>query len=465
VSQAMPQVVLARRPEFTPRALPGQPAGKSFADAIRVLRTRQNAEGGFGLWTASVQTSEFASVYAIHLLLEATERGEKVPDDMVQKGLAYLRRLGASPAHDLVQARARAYAAYLLTRQGIVTTPMLTGLREKLDDKYPKEWPQDLIAAYLGASYQLLKQERLADSLMDRPLARLGQSSTPYRYESYYDPLVHDAQVLYLASRHFPQRARSISASTLADMIRPIQQGHFHTLSAAYTILALDAYATAVGSAALGKLSITEIGRDGTARPLALPNNLLPRVSFAPDAATLRFANAERLTTFYSVAEAGFDRTPRASELRSGLEVFREYLGAAGTPITSVRLGEEITVRLRFRSIDRPVVRDVALVDLLPGGFEPVLTPTPVAGAAGVHGWANPLGGGGAWSAEFADVREERVVLYGTVGPHMSEFTYRIKATNVGRFAVPPAYGESLYDRTVQARSLPGQVTVERPAR
>src|SRR5439155_502149 len=203
----------------------------------------------------------------------------------------------------LAQARTRAYAAYLLTRQGIVTTPMLTGLRERLDDKYPKDWPADLAAAYLAASYQLLKQERLAGSLIDKPLERIGQSVAPYRYESYYDPLVHDAQVLYLVTRHFPQRARALSAATLADMIKPIQQGRFHTLSAAYTILALDAYATLVSPVVLGKLAITEVPRDGAARSLALPGTLVPRVPFASDTATLRFANSEPLTTFYSVTE------------------------------------------------------------------------------------------------------------------------------------------------------------------
>src|SRR5207249_5453621 len=147
VSTAMPQVVLARRPELLAPPRPGLTPGRNFADAVRVLRTRQNAEGGFGLWTASVQASEFASVYAVHLLLEAAERDEYVPADMIQKGNAYLQQLGTIPAQDLAQARTRAYAAYLLTRQGIVTTPMLTGLRERLDDRYPKDWPADLAAA------------------------------------------------------------------------------------------------------------------------------------------------------------------------------------------------------------------------------------------------------------------------------------------------------------------------------
>ena len=44
----------------------------------------------------------------------------------------------------------------------------------------------------------------------------------------------------------------------------------------------------------------------------------------------------------------------------------------------------------------------------------------------------------------------------------MREFVYRIKATNAGTYIVPPAYGESMYDRTVQARSLGSKLNVER---
>jgi len=59
-------------------------------------------------------------------------------------------------------------------------------------------------------------------------------------------------------------------------------------------------------------------------------------------------------------------------------------------------------------------------------------------------------------------VREERVVLYGAVTAKVTEYRYRIRATNVGTFVVPPAYGESMYERDVQARSMPGKIVVER---
>lgn len=466
VSQAVPALVLGQRSEFAPLA-GAKHAGETLAEAVRVLRTRQNAEGGFGLWAASVQADEFASVYAIHLLLEARERGDAVPQDMVQQGLAYLEQLASTPARDLYTTRTRAYAAYLLTRQGIVTTAMLTRLRETLEAKYPKKWGDDLVAAWLAASYQLLKQESVANTLIARPAELLVERGQPFRYENYYDPLVRDVATLYVLARHFPARARALPSEAMLAMMKPIADNRFNTLSAAWTILALDAYANTVGTQALGKLSITAIDAAGKAQALALPENLVPRTGFAPGTAKLRFGNDANLTSYYALSEAGFDRKLPAGEVRKGLELIREYLDAKGRPVASVKIGDEVTVRLRFRALDRNWLGSLALVDLLPGGFEPVLQARAAAtegGAADDASWNNPLGRGGNWNAEYADIREDRVVLYGNAGKDVAEFSYRIKATNAGKFTVPPAYGESLYEREIQARTAAGRIVVEKPA-
>ena len=71
--------------------------------------------------------------------------------------------------------------------------------------------------------------------------------------------------------------------------------------------------------------------------------------------------------------------------------------------------------------------------------------------------WRAPIGlASSTWKPEYADIREDRVVIYGTATTDVREFVYRIKATNAGHYIVPPAYGESLYDRSVQARSAGG---------
>jgi hypothetical protein len=71
--------------------------------------------------------------------------------------------------------------------------------------------------------------------------------------------------------------------------------------------------------------------------------------------------------------------------------------------------------------------------------------------------WRSPVGlDSSTWKPEYADVREDRVVIYGAATPDVREFVYRIKPSNAGTFIVPPAYGESMYDRRVQARSAGG---------
>jgi uncharacterized repeat protein (TIGR01451 family) len=168
------------------------------------------------------------------------------------------------------------------------------------------------------------------------------------------------------------------------------------------------------------------------------------------------------------VTNAGFDRNPPTGELRQGIEILREYVDAQGQPITTVRSGEEITVRLRMRAIDPDTIANVAVTDLLPGGFEPVLqsaadpadAEAPSAGSS-----FDRLGRGGSWRPQFIDVREDRVVLYGGLSKDMAEYRYRIRATNAGTYQVPPSYAESMYDRTLRARTSPSRVTIRWPDR
>ncbi|HKB61032.1 MAG TPA: alpha-2-macroglobulin [Gallionellaceae bacterium] len=486
-SQAIPAIVLDKRPEFA-KGNQKLAVARTLDETWRMLRMRQNGDGGFGLWDASVQPDEFASVYAIHMMLEAADHGEPVPGDMLLKGMSYLQTYAASPGDSLWELRTRAYAAYLLTRQTVVTTPILTSLRESLEKRYPKVWKDDLAAAYLAASYKLLKQDSLASDLIDHSEAVLRKSGGEFDYGHYYDPLIRDAQILYLLSRHFPDRARDLPASVMANMVKPVVDGDFNTLSSAYLILALDAYAGTAGHEGLGKLGIDSIDAQGKATPLTLPDNLVPRVNFPPTSRKLKFTNDKSgIPTYYSVAETGFDKKPEAKELRRGMEVLREYTDANGKPISTIKVGDEVTVHLKFRSVNGDSIPSAALIDLLPGGFEPVLdTPSAVVspdgnssdegddsqdgegqdgegqggGTAPQGALAGLAGSSSNWNIEYADVREDRVVFYGMITGDVSEVTYRIRATNAGTFVVPPAYGESLYRRNLQARSAGGQTII-----
>lgn len=59
------------------------------------------------------------------------------------------------------------------------------------------------------------------------------------------------------------------------------------------------------------------------------------------------------------------------SDAASGITLQRRYLDSKGEAVTTAKLGDVITVELAVQASSE--ISNVVLVDLLPGGFEPVL--------------------------------------------------------------------------------------------
>ena len=287
---------------------------------------------------------------------------------MLKNGITYLQTLAASPATNLDDARVRAYAIYLLTREGTVTTPMLANLRATLDNKNSKdfvEWKSDLTATYMAASYQLLQQPQLANELIAKPVKLLQDSSQKAIYGHYYDDVVRNAQTLYVVSRHFPAKAKDINVTALNNIMQPIAAGHYNTLSSSYALLGFDAYANVTSTKIAGQMAVTLIDKQGKAAALSLPSNLVPTASFGANVNRIKLNGPSSLPLFYAITESGFDMKPPTTALMQGIEIIRDYTNDKGEVIKAVTMGDEINVHVKIRAIDG-AIDDVAIVDLLP---------------------------------------------------------------------------------------------------
>lgn len=470
-SQTFPAVLLSGRPELVKEMSRGRTAEqgplpearKTFERYLVQLRARQTADGGFSLWPGA-GTDAFATLYAVQLLVEAKDHKLPVPQDLLQKADTYLQGWLGSGDNTLDGWRQRAQAAYLLTRQGIVAPAALANLREARRNQMSRQgvgWGDDLGAVYLAASYQLVKQEQVANELLDPVwsdlLARTEKKQRRNAWGAYYDPLVHDSMTLHLVGRHFPSRLKSLKPAVWEGMAEMVREGWYNSLSSASMLLAVDSYFEAVGQNVEGKLSASAVSAQGQAAALALGSvNPITRAAVPAGTARLKLSNDSDFNLYYSWAEQGFERNVPATPVNKGMEIFHEVLDAKGNPITKAKLGEEVTVRVRVRSLERAQINDVALVDVLPGGLEPVLQAVgddEDAANADAPIWKKRLGGGGSWKVQYADIREDRVVFYGGVGKDLLEVTYKARATNVGDYVVPAAYGEAMYDRRVFSRS------------
>ena len=479
VSAATPALILHAQPQLAATLGGAIDADASLKQAIDALRERQNAEGGFGVWAATPVSDPYVSAYAMQFLLYARGSGVPVPSNMLESGFSYLRSLAADDSHDsLAGLRARAFATMLLTQSGMVTSNLIAGIQQRLQRRYPDVWKDDLAAAYLAASYQLLKQDAEAQRLLQGPFKVLDTPpppSLPWSYSDYYDPLIRDASMLLVLETVFPQQAAQLPRQALDNILEPLRRGHYNSLSAALTLLALEGYQHGAPPAPGDLRAHAEIA-PGRLQAFGAVAGALLSGSYPPTATALKLNNAGNTPAWYALTQSGFDRVAPTHTIKDGLEIVREYTDTQGHALTSVHLGQEIEERISIRALGDRAVGDVAIVDILPGGFE-VVQRSPAqaaADAASVDESSSAAGNGSEQASvlpdllaqpgstlqtDYVEPREDRVLIYATAARSVQQFVYRLRPTNVGDYVIPPIYAASMYDRTLRAYT-PGSGTL-----
>ncbi len=471
-SRAFPWLVLRNDADF---GLDRAEAEKSIRDIIALLRTRQQKNGGFGYWSSSGDDEgfDYVTLYVAHFLTEAKAGGFAVPAPMFDAALRRVRLMadaklpdptGDQPSrynHPRSCASMQASAIYLLTRNEEVTTNYALKLRDFLDTKIPRElWQRDPSAAWLAASWRLLKKDDEAKKLIALHRAALAtdrrEHPTHWWSSDYYEsPLTREAVTFTVLCRHFPEIATTFGYDDLRPITEAVERGDFHTLSAAWTVLALKSYSTLAKSGAV-KAGILEIV-NGEAKQLAAPRAGMQTAKVSPQASAVRFAlernaGAAALGAWHQTIETGFERTQATEPLSRGLEVVREFLDEKENAVDTAKVGETLLVRVTIRNVSKVAQPHLAVSELLPGAFD-------FAPAGEEHALRPGLGT--LDGTEYVDVREDRALLFCDLGENETQtFTYAVRPTCAGTFSVPPSLVESMYDRTVRGRGVTGKFTV-----
>ena len=451
-SRAMVKLVAASEADF---GLAPKDAAAALTSAINQLAARQRADGGFGYWFAgSAADFEFHSLYVLHFLSEAKLLDHAVPEPLLSGALKYAARTARANVHTDEEAELQAYAIYLLARDGTNPAPQLLNLRDTLTAKFKGQWESRATAAWMAATYMLLKKDAEANKLLDtclkaRAAAKATGMSDPWAY--YRTPAMEDIGIFYIQCRHFPERAKKFGIEALEPIMKPLRDQSFNTLACSYMTLALKAYSDLARSTGV-EVSILGVASGKSApQVLAGPGQGILRATFGPATTALRFERQQKgggdIGAFYQVVEQGYDAGKPTGPERSGLEVAREI-----TPLhkdRALRTGDPVDVVLRLRNVSGRNLTNLAVVDLLPAGFEVL--------AGDLKSGANTVPGTG-----FAELREDRNLFFlGLAANAEWSVKYRMKAVCAGSFAVPAAMAEDMYERGLHGVSTPGRITIE----
>ena len=421
-------------------------AKTAVAHAIAQLARRQGTDGGFGYWTSGEIGAgfDYVTLYVAHFLTEAKAADFDVPPRVFEGTLKRLKMMASIPKiATRSEASMQAAAIYLLTRHGIVTTNYALNLRDSLGQFGADVWHADTSAAWLAATWRLLKKDDEAKKLIaahwKARRVKPATGSTLF-YES---RLTSGAESFVVICRHFPEVASTFGYDDLRILTEPIADGRFHTLGAAWAVLALRSYGE------LAKDSGLKVGVENIVpSALGLVSGKLPA-----DAKNIRFlitrpAGAPDLGAWYQTVEAGFDKTASAVADTKGLEVTRELLGENGKPVVSVKVGDTLRLRVRVRNVNASAQTHIAVNELFPGGFD--LAPD------GLKPGLRAIAG-----AEYVDVREDRALFFTSLGAGESRvFDYAVRPTCAGTFVIPAGFAENMYDRAIHGSGVSSSITI-----
>lgn len=439
VSQVFPLVGLMSHPAYGPYL---RDVNAQFSHLIDKLRERQLGDGGFAFWPGQQNSAQYPSIYVMHFLIEASYLGYPVPPDMMQRGEAFLTAYVERPASSLGAARDRANAIYLLTLLGRVTTNYLIDLEENLNLNFKAFWKTDILASYMAATYKLLQKDQEANKLIDGYKLNSGKHN---ELNDFHSLLAIDAQHIYLLSKHFETKARDLDGDDIHQLTKKIFKGEFNTISSAYSILALGAYSKLVLSNDFDeKIEFKATDREGLLSTLNTSLQPFLVASYGVDTRDVTLRGEKPL--YYLNVQSGFDADLPDKTLRQGIEIYRDFVDDEGNVVNTLEQGKDITVRLRVRALDGRSLKNIAVVDLLPGGFEIIRSSVSRKTFS--------------WRADYVDIREDRIVFYGDFDSKVRELTYKVKLTAAGDFTIPPSYAESMYDRSLRAISKSGRFNV-----
>lgn len=409
-------------------------------DTVQMLSQRQMSNGAFSYWPGLGDNdgNDFASVYAMHFLTEARTQGFNVPNDLFFNGINYLKTLASQNVSDMEAARIQAYAIYVLTRNEIVTTNYLANLQLYLEKDKTKAWQKDITTVYIAASYQLLQSHDEANQLIGLYKPQNNQAYVT----DFYNSAIADAQYLYIVAKHFPNLLPQVGNQLLMRLIEAINNNEINTVLSGYTSLALGAYHQNVSNDAASALSMTKIMANNQKMNVPITNSNYQKTEIDNAVQKIQFNNPDKQTFFYQLMQSGFNRIMPDTPLKQGLEIFREYKDSKGNAINSTTLGSEIEVHIHIRALESDYLPNIAIEDLLPGGFEVVNDSV-----------KND-------TMDYIDIREDRVNFFGGIDSSAKEIVYKIKAVNIGKYIVPPAYAEAMYNPNTKAQGVSSVITV-----
>src|SRR6266705_2503800 len=410
-------------------------------DAIDRLLARQGSNGSFGLWSAGGDDA-WLDAYVTDFLTRAREKGFAVPDVLFKTALDRIRNSVVNanePEKD--GGRNLAYGLYVLARNGAAPIGDLRYLADTKLDNLATPIAKSQLAAALALVGDKTRAERVygaaLDALAPKPVIEFG-------WVDYGSALRDAAALVSLASEGNAPRATLTQAVARVEVARGLSP-YTSTQENAWLVLAARALSKETMSFDLDGSPIkTAAYRSYKAEQMAGKPVKITNTGDAPVQAVV------------SVSGSPVTPEPAAS---NGFKIERNYFTLDGKPadVTKAKQNDRFAVVLKITEA-KPEYGHIMVSDYLPAGLEIDNPKLVSSGDSGTLDWIED--GQEPEDTEFRDDRFTAAVDRASDSKAVFTVAYIVRVVSPGKYVLPQAYVEDMYNPSRYGRTATGSVEV-----
>ena len=415
---------------------------RNIRTAIQRIKNQQMPNGGIGYWPGAQYADDWATCYAGHFLLEAEMKGFSLPVGFLQQWKEYQKQKVISWNYNSTYYNDDLMQAYRLYTLALARSPeigAMNKLREEKKLSIAAQWR-------LAAAYQLAGKTEVAKKMVENTSTTIK----PYRelFYSYGSDLRDKAMIVEaLCSMNMKIKAaglvKEISEKLSADE-------WMSTQTTAYALLAISKF-TGISSGTGINVSYTANGEREVSlisgKPVA--KGILIMKSSAKSG-NLSVNNNGKNIVYARLILHGVPPKGDTTSAQNNLRINVVYRSVDGQTIDPGKLQQGVTFIAEV-TISNPGIRgsyhELALTQIFPSGWE--IINSRLSEYAKTTTTASPF--------TYQDFRDDRVNTFFDLEPNQSRtFKVMLIAGYLGRFYLPSAYCEAMYDQTINAR-VPGK--------
>ncbi|QUS39933.1 alpha-2-macroglobulin family protein [Tardiphaga alba] len=412
-------------------------------DSIDRLLARQGSNGSFGLWSSGGD-DPWLDAYVTDFLTRAREKGFVVPDVLFRAALDRVRNSvvnAAEPEKD--GGRELAYGLYVLAKNGTAPIGDLRYLADTKLGNLATPIAKSQLAAALALVGDRARAERVygaaVESLQPKPVIEFGRTD--------FGSALRDAAALVsLASEGSAPRA------TLTQAVQRVEAARGLT---PYTSTQENAWLVLASRALAKEANTLSLDVNGAAVKSALYRSYkAAELTGVPIKITNR--GDTPIQAVVSVTGAPVTPEPAAS---NGFKIERNYFTLDGKPadIAKAKQNDRFAVVLKITEA-KPEYGHVMVADYLPAGFEIDNPHLVSSGDSGKLDWIED--GQEPVNTEFRDDRFTAAIDRKANDKAVFTVAYIVRAVSPGKYVLPQAYVEDMYNPSRYGRTGTGSVEV-----